>query len=89
MPDQPTRSSGKRPRTARGITLGGAKGGGSLTGHSRKQSLSGGQPCPCLGSLDREHPYGHPSQHNICRGQTSTKRRGFQKITVGFVKLDR
>ncbi len=97
MPDQPTKSSGQRPRaSSRGITLGGAKGEGSpaghaksLAGHSRNRSLSGGQPCPYLGSLDREHPYGHPSQHNICRGQTSTKRRGFRKITVGFVKLDR
>ena len=90
MPDQPTRSSGKRPRaSSRGITLGGAKSGKSFIGHSRNQSLSSGQPCSYLGSLDREHPYGHPSHHNICRARTSTKRRGFQKIAVGFIKVDR
>jgi hypothetical protein len=65
------------------------KSGGISIGGSRKKSISGGQHCPYLSALDRDLPYNHPSSRNICRGQTTKKRRGFKTITIGYHKIDR
>ncbi len=65
------------------------KSGGISLGSSRNKSISGGQHCPYLRALDRDLPYNHPSSRNICRGQTSKKRKGFKTITSGYHKIDR
>ena len=65
------------------------KSGGISLGSSRNKSISGGQHCLYLSALDRDLPYNHPSSRNICRGQTSKKRKGFKTITSGYHKIDR
>ena len=52
-------------------------------------SFTKGQFCPYLSALDRDLPYNHPSSQNVCRGQTSRKRRGFRKFSVGYGKVTR
>ena len=60
---------------------------GTSIGGQFNRSLSSGQPCTYLGSLDKELPYNHASSQNICRGQTSKQRQGLRIRTLGYAKV--
>ncbi|MBT4430025.1 MAG: hypothetical protein HOC91_05865 [Nitrospinaceae bacterium] len=75
-----------------GIRIGGPNKGKPFPGDAPKggklnRSLSSGQSCTYLSSIDKGVPYNHASSQNVCKGQTSKQRQGLRMRTLGYAKI--